>query len=142
MTKSKGIGKWRIKCSAPDCKFVGGGTVYGQKTKAERLSKQHGGWPGHSTTVEEIKALSKTIRVGDRIKLKEECGLAVETDCKKAGWNINRRAIHEVRRIDHFGPGGSTRLVIDVPPFMLRPSDVMLAWNSDDERRAGLGIRS
>ena len=132
--------KWKINCSAQNCKFAGG--VYESKTKAERLAGQHGGWPGHTVTVDEIKPLAKTIRVRDRIKIKPDKAKEIADACKRAGWDINLGAIRVVTRIDSFGPGGGDRLYVDGAPFMFARNQVELAWNSDDERRAGLGIRS
>lgn len=79
----------------------------------------------------EAYPLSKEILVGDRIRLKPNKGIAY-----RAAYDFDESAIRTVTRADTVSHGD--RLWVDGPPFMFWPSDVELAWNSDDARRAGL----
>jgi hypothetical protein len=138
MGESLGKSTWNIKCTAPACQF--GRERIESKSVAKRHADAHSQWGNHKVDLLEVKPLSKKIRVNDRIRLKDDRANAVVNDCKRAGWSIDHSAIRIVERIDDFGPGGSERLFVEGPPFAFRTSDVMLAWNSDDERRKGLGL--
>jgi DNA-binding LacI/PurR family transcriptional regulator len=86
--------------------------------------------------------LPRAVQVGDRIKLRAERVAAYEAACAAAGYNFDPHACQTVTRMDAFGARGGTRLWVSRPPFMFAPNDVVLAWNSDAERREMLRRRS
>lgn len=110
------------------------------KKDAQRHSANHAGGQ-HDVSIVERVPLSTTVRIGDRVRLKPEAVKRYEADCKAAGWDdVNLESVRVVTRKDAFGTGGRVRLFIEGPPFALYPSDVLLAWNDDDERRKALGL--
>lgn len=128
---------WNIACDK--CQFHS--DDIDTKSTAKRHAAAHEGiGNGHKVAIKEQTQLSKTVRKGDRIKLKQSKRREYEQACKAAGYDANLDAVHVVNRIDSFGTGGRDRLFVDAPPFAFYPSDVELAWNSDKERRAGLGL--
>lgn len=83
--------------------------------------------------------LPGTPRVGDRVKLKESRLSDYIEACRKAGWgDANLHEAKTVTREDDNNPGGGYRLFFEGRPFCYASADVVLAWNSTDERRAGL----
>lgn len=133
--------RWDIRCGAPRCPFAR--KRIDSKSDAKRHAAAHERTCGalHKVALEEVKPLSNTVRVGDRIRLKESATGEYRAACLKAGWEgVDLGAIRTVERIDQFGTGGRPRLFFEGPPFAFYPSDVQLAWNSDDERRQGLGL--
>lgn len=58
-------------------------------------------------------------------------------ECAKAGWTFDSRAARIVTRIEG---DGDRRIFVDGVPYCFWPSDVVLAWNSDAERRKALGL--
>ena len=72
---------------------------------------------------------------GDRIRLKPERMKAYDEAMALAGWDYDRYAVRTVIRQDGFAPGGGRLLFVDGPPFCFGGTDVILAWNSDEERR-------
>ena len=78
---------------------------------------------------------------GDRVKLKAERITAYQRASKLAGYEFDAYAIREVTRVDPWASGGGSRLHVEGPPHMFRPSDVALAWNTEDERKEMLKAR-
>ena len=137
---AKAPSTWTIFCRKPGCLFRR--EKIESKNDAKRHKSSHEQWHGaDSVVLNEVEALPNTVRVGDRIKIKEECAREIAEACKKADWGVNLGAIRVVTRIDNWAPGGGDRLFVDGPPFAFLRNQVQLAWNSDDERRAGLGIK-
>lgn len=130
---------WSISCNR--CHFQR--DEIATKADAKRHAIAHEGiGVGHSVAVVERPPLSKTVRKGDRVRLKEEARADYSEACKLVGYDTDSLTkVHEVTRIDNWGTGGRPRLFIAAPPYAFYPSDVELAWNSDKERRQGLGIR-
>lgn len=129
---------WKISCNR--CAFQRDEIAV--KSDAKRHAKAHEDiGVGHSVAVVEQTALSKVVRKGDRVRLKESKRREYQEACKAAGYEADVDAVHVVTRIDPFGTGGRDRLFIAAPPYAFYPSDVELAWSSDKERREGLGIR-
>jgi hypothetical protein len=86
--------------------------------------------------------LPTNIFVGDKVKLKPERIPAYREACRLAGWHdVDFYAIRVVIRDDDGGPGRRQRLFVQGPPHAFFPGDVVLAWNSDDERRVELEKR-
>lgn len=112
------------------------------KSEAKRHAAAHEDiGAGHKVELKEQEPLSRTVRKGDRIKLKESAVSEYTMACLAAGYDVvGLVQVHEVKRIDTYGTGGRPRLFIDAPPYAFYPSDVELAWNSDKERREGLGL--
>ena len=80
--------------------------------------------------------LPRQAQVGDRIRLKPERMVEYAAAIKKAGWgDVNLYAVRTVTRKDNFSPGGGARLFVEGPPHCFGATDVILAWNSDLERR-------
>lgn len=78
-------------------------------------------------------------QVGDRIKLKPERAIAFYEACTAAGYlDFTANTVHEVKRIDEYAPGGGRRLFVERQPFCFTDRDVILAWNTNDERRLAL----
>lgn len=129
---------WTIKCNS--CQFSRDNIAV--KSDAKRHATAHEGiGAGHKVEVKEQAPLSKTVRKGDRIKLKEDKFREYADACRAAGYKTDPLLdVHVVMRIDQYGTGGRQRLFVDAPPFAFYPGDVELAWNSDKERRAGLGL--
>jgi hypothetical protein len=129
---------YSIKCSR--CAFFRDDISV--KSDAKRHASAHEGiGAGHKVEVKEQEPLSKTVRKGDRIRLKESARAEYAKACEVAGYELRHLFdVHQVTRIDHFGTGGRPRLFIEAPPYAFYPSDVELAWNSDKERREGLGL--
>lgn len=89
-----------------------------------------------------IAELPKQAQVGDRIRLKPESISQCQEECKKAGWpDVDLYAVRVVTREDPFNPGGGRRLFFDGPPHCFASHDVILAWNTEDERRLALRAR-
>ena len=133
-----GRSTWVIECGK--CQFRR--DEIATKSDAKRHAAAHEGiGAGHTVALKEQEPLSKTVRKGDRIRLKEAARAEYAKACEVAGYELRHLSdVHQVTRIDHFGTGGRPRLFIEAPPYALYPSDVELAWNSDKERREGLGL--
>jgi hypothetical protein len=81
------------------------------------------------------------IRVSDRVKLRPGKRGQYREACKLAGYdNFREDQIHVVTRISNDNPGGGKRLWVEKQPFCFGGADVQLAWNSERERRAALGL--
>lgn len=133
--------RWDIRCKADRCPFVRKGIESKQDAKRHAASHTRTCGANHDVGLDEVKPLSSTVRKGDRIKLKEDAIPGYRQACVAAGWtDVDLGKIRTVERIDEFGTGGRPRLFFEGPPFAFYPSDVQLAWNSDDERRKGLGL--
>lgn len=135
---SAGKSTYDLVCKANGCQFLRRGIE--SKRDASRHAGSHAGIGGHDVAIVERVGLSKEIRVKDRIKLKGEEIARYREACALAGWDVNLEAIRTVVRIDDFGTGGRPRLFVEGPPFAFYPSDVTLAWDSEDKRREGLGL--
>ena len=86
--------------------------------------------------------LPKPPQIGDHIRLKPERIDQYRKACKQAGYeDVDFYAIRVVTREDKFAPGGGRRLFVDGAPHCFLPSDVILAWNTEDERREELRKR-
>lgn len=79
--------------------------------------------------------LPKHPQNGDRIRLKPERMKAYDEAMALAGWNYDRYQVRTVIRQDRFASGGGRRLFVDGPPFCFGGTDVILAWNTEQERR-------
>ena len=84
------------------------------------------------------KEMPRSPQVGDRVKLKEGSIQSVTAACTLAGYDFDPKAILTVTRADPFAPDGGRRLFFDQPPHCFVSTQVELAWNSKDERRAAL----
>jgi hypothetical protein len=136
----KGKSSWWIKCTHRGCLFQRDEIALKSDAKRHATAHTDIGGPSHVVDVLERESLPTTVRVGDKIKLKEDAILDYKTACDLAGYDVDLRAVREVIRTDPFGTGGRTRLYVDGPPFMFYPSDVQLAWSNDKERREALGL--
>ena len=135
---SKAPSTWTIRCLENGCRFRR--DKIETKNDAKRHAKAHSQLHGEGQVeIEEIESLPNTVLVGDRIKVKDDAAGPILAACKKAGWDIDLRAIRIVERIDPFGAGGNDRLFVEGPPFAFLRNQVQLAWNNDDERRRALG---
>jgi len=90
---------------------------------------------------DERPELPRQAQVGDRIRLKPELISRYAAACKQAGYDCDLYAIRTVIREDKFAPGGGRRLFVDGAPHCFGSSEVMLAWNTEDERREELRRR-
>jgi len=90
---------------------------------------------------DELPDLPHAPQVGDRIRLKPEQINEYLNAAKKAGWEFDAYRIVTVTREDKFNPGGGRRLFFDGVPFCYSANDVILAWNTDGERREELRRR-
>jgi hypothetical protein len=112
----------------------------GSKKEAERHSAAHAGGQ-HQVEIKERVPLSPTVRIGDRIKLKPDAVKEYQKACVAAGWtDVDLEAVRVVTHKDAHGTGARPRLFFEGRPFAFYPGDVVLAWNSDDERRKALGL--
>lgn len=82
--------------------------------------------------------LPRAAQVGDRVRLKDDLVVAYVEACEAAGWSFNPATIRTITRQDNAIPGGGRRLFFDGPPFCFGERDVVLAWNTEDERREAL----
>lgn len=132
--------RWDIKCSASRCPFKR--LKIESKKDAERHAAAHRKTCGelHQVAIDEVKPLSKRLRVGDRVKVKKDRATELRAEAARAGWQVDTEAIRIVERLDNFGPGGGKRAFVEGPPYAFNSRDVDLAWNDDDERRRGLGL--
>lgn len=87
---------------------------------------------------DELPELPRQAQVGDRIRIKPERIDAYKLACARAGWDVDFYAIRTVIREDPYQPGGGRRLFVDGPPFCFGGTDVVLAWNTEGERREEL----
>jgi hypothetical protein len=87
---------------------------------------------------DEKPELPRQPQVGDRIRLKEKRIPAYDTASKLAGYDFDLHAIRIVIREDNYNPGGGRRLFVEGQPHCFASTDVELAWNTEDERRAEL----
>lgn len=74
-------------------------------------------------------------QVGDRVRLKEDRITPYKEACEKAGYDFDPYAIRVVTREDKYNPGGGRRLFVEGAPHCFASTDVVLAWNTEDERR-------
>jgi hypothetical protein len=81
------------------------------------------------------------IRVSDRVKLRAGKRGQYREACKLAGYDkFDEYATHTITRISNDAPGGGRRLWVEKQPFCFGAADVQLAWSSERERRAALGL--
>lgn len=73
--------------------------------------------------------------VGDKIRLKAEHITSVMQAAEQAGYDVDPYAIRTVTRKDPWAPGGGERLFVEGTPHCFLPRQVVLAWNTDEERR-------
>jgi hypothetical protein len=78
---------------------------------------------------------------GDRIRLKPERMKDYVSAGEAAGYEYDPYAIREVIRVDPWAAGGGNRLFVDGAPHCFLPRDVVLAWDTDNERKAMLAQR-
>lgn len=84
---------------------------------------------------DEQPELPRQAQVGDRIRLKPEQITEYTEAAKKVGWDFDPYRIVVVTREDKYNPGGGRRLFFEGIPFCYSANDVVLAWNTEGERR-------
>lgn len=82
--------------------------------------------------------LPRQPQVGDRVRLKAKRIPAYHEACQAAGYDFDFHAIRIVIREDNYNPGGGRRLFVEGQPHCFASTDVELAWNTENERRAEL----
>jgi len=92
--------------------------------------------------LDDVKAdLPAQAQVGDRIRLKPEQIVSYVNAAKQVGWEFDPYRIVVVTREDKYNPGGGRRLFFEGIPFCYSANDVILAWNTEGERREELQRR-
>lgn len=90
---------------------------------------------------DELPELPRQAQVGDRIRLKSEQIDEYKNAAARVGWEFDPYRIVTVTRQDNFNPGGGRRLFFEGIPFCYAANDVILAWNTEGERREELRQR-